>query len=836
MQGRKKRKFACKCKQSSETFIKTQPSEARRNSDVAAFRRTPPTATRLTDRNPPPSSPTRAGSSATKLDAFERITKAFPKDGIEAYRDVYSEVVWEIGARLTTTAQYRRPARSRQSHPFLQQSMPEIRRDKFTEGEILEKSDFVAAAITRESPLDEADRDVAEALDDDLKIAIEVVHRRGKKIVRDRQVRLQELSVLSGKLEPLRNRLDALKCATAKEIASDFNVAWTAAVVDAMDWPDKDLALRYMIGFDVVFDIPDSGVFREEEQSESISKADFKAANSRVVTTLTDEIARSATSGNEEDVERRKQCWVRTKEEIDEGLVRGPYSRARMDRKYGRGKWRCLGRNAIKQKGKWRCIDNGKRSKHNRATRMHERITCGRADFPIMIAREFARRVAARTKARQNTRGIKRLRMKHGTNDLRAAYRHVPTSQPQYTCVAVWNADHKKVVYCDVPGHNFGLKSAVVNFNRFPELATIAARRLLWCVSEHYYDDNSTAEPALGGTSGQDALVAICSKDFFGFPFDPNKDEEMKERNEYLGVQSDLSKVRQGVLIMDVSAKRRKKIAELIDEVDRAEKLRSGLAASIFGKARWMLSPCYGTLGKACLQPIMDREYQPRMSELTDDLRDSLEFIRFLCDELPPMELPLLPSRKEKVVIFTDAEGKKRSGRKLPTGHLGFTVIHPEHGKVYATAPVPVRWVRLFDSIKERETYIGQFELAAAITPFLSLPAEWFKDRPIELWIDNSGAIGGLIKGYSGVPDCAKIVNMFHFTMAKLGVASLWIDYVPSESNPADIPSRLHEMSEKEAEREVADLGTLVEMTIPEFADENGRWLSSIDIARSAWR
>ena len=137
--------------------------------------------------------------------------------------------------------------------------------------------------------------------------------------------------------------------------------------------------------------------------------------------------------------------------------------------------------------------------------------------------------------------------------------------------------------------------------------------------------------------------------------------------------------------------------------------------------------------------------------------------------------------------------------------------------------------------MKERKSYIGQFELAAAITPFLSLPPEWFQGYPVELWIDNAGAVGGLIKGYSGIPDCARIINLFHFAVAKLGLASLWIDYVPSESNPADVPSRLHEMSEDEARRELREFGELVEMVIPQFANENGEWLSSIEIARSVW-
>ena len=76
---------------------------------------------------------------------------------------------------------------------------------------------------------------------------------------------------------------------------------------------------------------------------------------------------------------------------------------------------------------------------------------------------------------------------------------------------------------------------------------------------------------------------------------------------------------------------------------------------------------------------------------------------------------------------------------------------------------------------------------------------------------------------------------MFHFAIAKLGLASLWIDYVPSESNPADIPSRVHAMSAQEAEIATAGLGIQAPLTIPKFCDELGDWLSFSEIASSVW-
>ena len=286
---------------------------------------------------------------------------------------------------------------------------------------------------------------------------------------------------------------------------------------------------------------------------------------------------------------------------------------------------------------------------------------------------------------------------------------------------------------------------------------------------------------------------------------------------------------------MDVSKKRRAKIRDIVREIRKNQKLPSGLAGSLCGKAPWMLSPCFGNLGKACLQPIMKREYQRSTYAITQDIADSIDFIEFVCNSLPAYRIPLLPSKLDPVVIFTDAEGKKRQGEVAPSGHLGFVVYHPVYGKRYAYAAAPSDWARLFDNLKKRDTYIGQYELGAAITPFLSLPPDWLHGRPVELWIDNSGAIGALIKGYSGVPDCARIVNLFHFATAKLGIASLWIDYVPSESNPADIPSRLHEMSDEEASIALADLGEPIEMVLPTLADSNGEWMSSTRIAKSVW-
>jgi len=730
---------------------------------------------------------------------------------------------------LIYVGEYERPTSSRPLTAFAQTKCPAIIRDKFEPGIVHDKHEFIEQALRRKSPFAAADEELSAHIPADLAAAIDYVWDTGPDIVQDRQERLLRLHAIASMLGPLREILDTAKSDCSKEIASDFNVAFTAALIDAMQWPDVNLPVQYMTGFPVVFDIPDSGVFRSEDQPAAISPEKFKQNNAQMVSIISEEIrTKCEDKSDPENAERAHACWERTKQEIEDGLISSPKSRSKIDKKYGRGKWRCLGRSAILQKKKWRCIDNGKRSKHNKATHLKERITSGRAEFPATMAREFAKR-------KKISKRPWKLRMQHGTNDAKAAYRRVPTSQPEYTLVAVYNTDTHKVEYIEVWGHNFGLKSAVVNYNRSPELFTCAARRLLAIVTEHYVDDNDTSEPDFAAESAQKALKELLGNRLIGFPFDDSKDEDVDDSNIYLGVLTDFTEIEDGTIVMDVSRDRREKLKQLVQEVQRAQELRSGLAASIFGKARFTISPCFGCVGKACLQPIMAREYQPHVSELTPELQESLEFIEFLADHLPPTEVPLLPDQSDPVIIFTDAEGKRRNHRQAPTGHIAFVVIHPEYGRVHAHAPVPESLIALLDNVKRRQTYIGQWELVAMITPFISLPANWLAGRPVELWADNSGAIGACIKGYSGLSDHARLVNMFHFAVAKAGISSLWIDYVASESNIADVPSRAHEMEADDYMAYADALGELVPMTIPEFASASGEWLPFTSIASSVW-
>ena len=83
---------------------------------------------------------------------------------------------------LSTNADYVRPTASRPFCPFTQKEFPEIRRDKFTPGQILSKSEFADESTQRMPQLASVDYEAAELLEDDLKIAIETITDLGPRI------------------------------------------------------------------------------------------------------------------------------------------------------------------------------------------------------------------------------------------------------------------------------------------------------------------------------------------------------------------------------------------------------------------------------------------------------------------------------------------------------------------------------------------------------------------------------------------------------------------------------------------------------------------------------
>ena len=163
------------------------------------------------------------------------------------------------------------------------------------------------------------------------------------------------------------------------------------------------------------------------------------------------------------------------------------------------------------------------------------------------------------------------------------------------------------------------------------------------------------------------------------------------------------------------------------------------------------------------------------------------------------MILPLLMPRRivvrgpearlPPVVIYTDARYEPTAARPAEIGVVIYDPVDKEAGGVptwrYTSADVPQVMMQRFVA---RQQYIGQLEVLAAVAAYTSRP-EQLRGRDVIHFIDNTGALFGLAKGYSGDLDSARLIHVFHTVLAAVG-ANPWMEFVASGANIADQPSR----------------------------------------------
>ena len=102
---------------------------------------------------------------------------------------------------------------------------------------------------------------------------------------------------------------------------------------------------------------------------------------------------------------------------------------------------------------------------------------------------------------------------------------------------------------------------------------------------------------------------------------------------------------------------------------------------------------------------------------------------------------------------------------------------------IWAGGPTPAWLLRVLQTHKQRDTYIGQLESAVVSSPLLSVLDRFpdlLSDRPVMHYIDNQGSLYSVINGRSSDDDTNRLVfvSRLYYARARCDV---WYDYVPKE-------------------------------------------------------
>lgn len=643
------------------------------------------------------------------------------------------------------------------------------------------------------------------SVDASLRAAARWTTRHGPNVARIRGQKLADFERLAHSVADLSDALINMMPPHVRAAAGQLRLALLLAIIPALDWPDDGedgLVNSFVQGFRTTGAVADSKVFRKKHTPASNpwpqDPEARKASNLEWTKKSIDLLKKQYKSGDPEFQLDASDLYARTQKEVEMKTVSGPYSRAQMDRRWGRGRWRAMKRFGVWQNGeprsdeaKLRPVDNAAGSGHNAATEMRETITTEKSDFPVVMCQVYEEcyqeLVDPASCSNDCPDGLLPCElpggpippmMQHGGDDLEMAYRRIPNDGPEYNCIMLLNPASEEVEFYELSGHCFGLSSAPANFNRTPVLMVQICRRLFGVTCSSYFDDYNCAEPSYADSSGQRVIWEVHR--IIGFMLSLEKHVDMKERNVFLGVETDFTDTHSERFVhVRPKPGRPKKLIKTLEKIVQKNCLPPSQAASVRGKLQFLLSSAYGRVGRAALQCFVDRQYYDHRNELTDELRAAIEFFLQLLPQLPDRKIPIDKTSEPPLLVWSDAsyEGGK--------GILGWVVFDPRSQEFFHSSYECPQ--SLLDEFIVKKTYIGQLEILAASAAFSSMPS--IRNRDCVLFVDNVSAISCLVSGYSRKLDSARLVNEFHLRNA-VAQNNIWIAHVRSAANVADLPSR----------------------------------------------
>ena len=606
----------------------------------------------------------------------------------------------------------------------------------------------------------------------DAQFAVEGLVRMGRNATRWRSRVSATLRKISRALAPLDNW--ALNKRPTQHVAG-WSPVLTACWVSLLDWPDRDLPLCLVEGFQVIGRIPPSNIHKKVEY-EDIPDADLRAE-------LLGDNAAAFVDSLETDLrihEHAEEILKVTLEEIGLGLARPLETRQELDQRFGRGGWRPMPRHLVFQEDKSRPIDDARKGKQNRLTVVEETIVCQSGEWVAQTWKAVLQE--ARHLLGQWVPLPSWLVPEAGTEDMWKGFRQNHARREDECCCVVTFVDPRdgKRKYSRMRGLPFGMGSVVNQFNRVPHLLTAVQRRFLCVLCAHYFDDSiimdlSTTAPA---------TKAQCKRltDFWGIKFSDKKRQRMHSLVTFLGHQYDLASLRSaGSIVFGVKPSTRAKCLKQIQEALDSNTLTSGGASKLRGLLQWIDTGISGRPCRGALCALVARQYWEDLQQVTPRLRTALEYLRLCVETMPSRNIPMTFHGVKKAIVYSDASTDGPEGGL----RVGILVVAPGEQTECATVDVPPEIVELWGF---RKTYIGQGELLAG--PLAQwLFSDRLRGRLVTWYMDNTSACAALVKASSPQFDSSAMALVAGL-QAQANGSLVWVEYINTKQNPSDCLSR----------------------------------------------
>lgn len=556
-------------------------------------------------------------------------------------------------------------------------------------------------------------------------------------------------------------------------------------MVDLCGLADKNVGWESFWGFKIVREIERSGAFPSNEEPDA-DYVDFMQ-NARSF------ISRHNKRLKGEPIDESTVTLLsKTHAEYDRCEAMGPFSKREVDKIFGAGQWACTLRFITWSSGRYREIDSGLASGHNRGTKLHEKIACpdtSTADVYVkcqkMIWMEMDPALRSETFTPTGS-----------TEDMKRAYRQVAVC-PSHQCFNVTAMPYMKTTrYSVIHSLVFGLRSAVVAFNRVALACTILCRRWFGLMITNYFDDFLQME--LEQYCYVAKQIFYLTMSIMGWFVDPVKGVPGSCVFKWLGIWKQVSDEK---IVSYICADRRANLIDMIEGFIDRNLFTSADAETLLGKFGFASTTVYGKAGRIIHWALQER-VQSDETAVTAQILEAFFYLLELIDMMGAAHTVFDHEDRPYVVLFSDASSEEtramsnarsrvEKSKLLESGEVGRIVKLGWVGYEYGSEREIEGTVDVCDDDIRRWKKKQPIAIAETLGAICAVKdaVNGRKNVDVMIYVDNQAAEMALRKGSSGDATMAILAHELHRYCAENGVR-LWSSYVASALNPADEPSR----------------------------------------------
>ena len=472
--------------------------------------------------------------------------------------------------------------------------------------------------------------------------------------------------------------------------------------------------------------------------------------------------------------EDQEELMKAASEEVSAGFLVGPFDEDAMTHHLGTSEWLLNPRFVVYQgeARKVRVIDDAKASSLNAAYTSTVKLELQDVDYISAMVCQLMREAHCSPHVKGQTWLGKAF-------DLSKAYKQMAVQEDhQHLSVVGFQYRSRWLFYKSV-ALPFGATGSVYSFVRMSRALWHVITTGLYAITSHYFDDFPTIECFGGSKVLSLAVQSLLDELGWQYAKEGVKALSFCEAFDALGVNFKLERLHLGDLTLQNKPGRIDKICSILESIAAKGRISQAEASEVQG----LLNFASGYFVTRSLRHLVSAFYP--LAESVQEQSDVVKLCRYTIAVLKALgpRVHKLSDKKQPVIIFTDAAWEDSQAT------AGLVLCDPINGLRLCRQIVVPKCLVDHWTKDGTEQIISQIELFALLATRFACK-DLLLNRRCICWIDNEAARFAAIKSSSSSSTMRSMARC----LCELEISFpsfIWIERVPSSSNPADMPSRL---------------------------------------------